>query len=180
MKGRWKSNINVWFPFLYSQKWNWYFQNRIIMFCLPVPTLIYLWDISIFPGSAYLFCCRKICEPFLGIYKAHRHMRNWDCGRAIPRNGTHEWDLHCSVSPVSPTAKFLYRSIFLDDDILHCLLWVLSFYDSCLHCAVRIRNLREKEMSLSSIYFLCTARKYSHSSYLFEDPRGQVAINHQL
>ncbi len=27
-----------------------YFQNRIIMFCLPIPTLIYLWDIYIFPG----------------------------------------------------------------------------------------------------------------------------------
>jgi hypothetical protein len=24
--------------------------------------------------------------------------------------------------------KSLYRSIFLDDDILHCLLWVLTFY----------------------------------------------------
>jgi hypothetical protein len=22
MKGRWESNINVWFPFMYSQKWN--------------------------------------------------------------------------------------------------------------------------------------------------------------
>jgi hypothetical protein len=40
MKGRWKSNINVWFPLKFSQKWNCYFQNRIIIFCLPVPTLI--------------------------------------------------------------------------------------------------------------------------------------------
>jgi hypothetical protein len=39
MKGRWESNINDWFPFMYSQKWNSYFQNIIIMFCLPVPTL---------------------------------------------------------------------------------------------------------------------------------------------
>ncbi len=29
-------------------------QNRIIMFCLPIPTLIYLLEIYIFPGS---FCC---------------------------------------------------------------------------------------------------------------------------
>ncbi len=28
---------------MYSQKWNCNYQNRIIMFCLPVPTLIYLW-----------------------------------------------------------------------------------------------------------------------------------------
>ncbi len=32
--GRWESNINGWFPFMYSQKWNCYFQNRVIMFCL--------------------------------------------------------------------------------------------------------------------------------------------------
>jgi hypothetical protein len=50
MKGRWKSYINVWFSFMYSQKWNCYFQNRIIMFCLPVPSLIYPWEIYIFPG----------------------------------------------------------------------------------------------------------------------------------
>ncbi len=42
MKGRWEFNINVWFPFMYSQKWNCYFQRRIIMFCLPVPTPVYL------------------------------------------------------------------------------------------------------------------------------------------
>ncbi len=28
----------------------------------------------------------------------------------------------------TPAAKSLYRSILLDDNILHCLLWVLSFY----------------------------------------------------
>ncbi len=34
----------------------------------------------------------------------------------------------------TPAAKFLYRSILLDDDILHCLLWVLSFYGTpCPH-----------------------------------------------
>ncbi len=67
MKGRWKSNINVWFPFMYSQKWNCVFQNRIIMLCLPVPTLIYPGEIYIFPGSVCLFCCR---EPILEIYKS--------------------------------------------------------------------------------------------------------------
>ncbi len=57
---------------MYSQKWNSYFQHRIIMFCLPVPTLIYLWEIYIFPGSVCLFCWRELCVPILGI--AHRHM----------------------------------------------------------------------------------------------------------
>jgi hypothetical protein len=29
-----ESNINVWFPFMYSQNWNCSFQNRILMICL--------------------------------------------------------------------------------------------------------------------------------------------------
>jgi hypothetical protein len=33
-----------------------------------VPTLIYLWEIYIFPGSVCLFCCRKYLED------AHRRM----------------------------------------------------------------------------------------------------------
>ncbi len=28
MKGQWKSYINVWFPFMYSQKWNCYLQYK--------------------------------------------------------------------------------------------------------------------------------------------------------
>jgi|LakMenEpi03Aug12_release.lakeMendotaPanAssembly.Ray.scaffolds.fasta_scaffold714834_1 hypothetical protein len=48
-----------------------YFQNRIIVFCLPILSLVYLWEIYIFPGSVYLFCCSQICGPILGIY---RHM----------------------------------------------------------------------------------------------------------
>ncbi len=65
MKDQWKSNINVWFTFMYSQKWNCYFQNRIIMICLPVPTLIYLWKIYMFPGLVCLFGCSKIGIPIL-------------------------------------------------------------------------------------------------------------------
>jgi len=40
---------------------------------------------------------------------------------------------------IKPAAKTLYRSFFIDDDILHCILWVLSFYGlSPLHRAVRL------------------------------------------
>jgi hypothetical protein len=85
MNGQWKSNINVWFPFTYSQKWNCYFQNRIMMFCLPVPTLIYLWEIYIFPGSVCRFCCREICEPILGIHKWLTDTWLWKLGLR-PRN----------------------------------------------------------------------------------------------
>ncbi len=99
MKGRWESNINVWFPFMYSQKWNCYFQNSIIMFCLSVPTLIYLWEIYIFPGLVCLFCCRKVCGPtWEDINSSQTHeCGNCDWGCAIPRKGIHKSDFRCSV-----------------------------------------------------------------------------------
>ncbi len=37
-----------------------YFQNRILIFCLGIPTLIYLWEIYIFLGFFCLFCCSQI------------------------------------------------------------------------------------------------------------------------
>ncbi len=80
------------------------FLNRIIMFCLPVPTLMYL-EIYIFPGSVCLFCCRKICGPILGIYKSLQTNEcwNWDWGRAIPRKGIYKWDFRCSVELARPS-----------------------------------------------------------------------------
>ncbi len=45
----------------------------------------------------------------------------------------------------TPAGKSLYRSIFLDDDILHCLLWVSSFYASSpdKQNAFQLRQYRE-------------------------------------
>ncbi len=45
-----ESNINICFQFMYSQKWNcmawpYYFQNRIIIFCHPISSFLYLWHI---------------------------------------------------------------------------------------------------------------------------------------
>ncbi len=52
-----------------------YFQNRYMMFCLPIRTLIYsicerfIYCI-VFPGAVCLFCCSQICGPILRIYKS--------------------------------------------------------------------------------------------------------------
>ncbi len=59
--------------------------KKIIMFCLPVPTFIYLWEIYIFLGSVCLFCCMKICGPILGIYKSLADTWMWKLGLR-PRN----------------------------------------------------------------------------------------------
>ncbi len=101
-KGRWKSNLNVWFPIMYFHKWNFYFQNRIIKFCLPVHSHIYLWEIFIFPGSVCLFCCREICGPILGIYKSLTDTRMWKLGLrpCNPRKGIHKWDFPCSAQKI--------------------------------------------------------------------------------
>jgi hypothetical protein len=53
---------------MYSQKWN--CQSRIIIFCLPISTFMYLWAIYIFPGLVCLFCCSQIGRPILEIYKS--------------------------------------------------------------------------------------------------------------
>ncbi len=43
--------------------WPQSFKNRIIMFCLPISTFIYLWAIFLFP--------RSVCQvPMVGIYKS--------------------------------------------------------------------------------------------------------------
>ncbi len=98
MKGRWESNINVWFPFISSQKWNCYFENKIIIFSPSSYTHLSERD-YIFPGSVCLLCCSKICGPILGIYKflTGTWMWNWDWGHAIPRKEIHKSDFHCSV-----------------------------------------------------------------------------------
>ncbi len=43
-------------------------------------TLVYLWEIYIFPGSVCLFCCREICGLILGIYKSLTDTWMWKLG----------------------------------------------------------------------------------------------------
>jgi hypothetical protein len=65
MKGQWESNINVWFHLCIPRNKTarpCYFQNRIIMVCLPISTFMSLWAIYILPQSV----CRG---PIVKIYK---------------------------------------------------------------------------------------------------------------
>ncbi len=69
------------------------------MFCLPAPTLIYLWEIYIFPELICLFCCRKICWPILGVYKSLTDTWMWKLGRR-PNNSQkkiNKWNFCCST-----------------------------------------------------------------------------------
>ncbi len=115
-KGRWESNINVWFPFMYSQKLNCYYLNRIIMFCLSVPLLIYLWEIHIgisWTGLPILLQGNMWTDPG-NINRSQTHeCGNWDWGRAIPRKGIHKWDFPCSVVAGSNFSLLILQTTWL-------------------------------------------------------------------
>jgi hypothetical protein len=105
-KGRRESKINVWFPFMYSQKWNCYFQNRIIICCLPVPTLIYLREIIfLHDRSAY-----SDAGKYVDRSQTHK-CGNWNWGSAVPRKGIHKWDFPCSAE--TPTTMPAGQAIYL-------------------------------------------------------------------
>ncbi len=75
-----------------------YFQTRIIMFSLPIPTLIFLWEIYVFPGSVCLLRCSQICG--LGIYKSLTDTWMWKLGlrpRNSQKRNIYKWDFRCSV-----------------------------------------------------------------------------------
>jgi hypothetical protein len=102
MKDRWKSHINVWFPFMYSQKWNCYFQNRIITFFSQFlhsyfcEKFIYFFD-----RSAYSAAGKYVDQAWEYTNHSQTHeCGNWDWGRAIPRKGIYIWDFPCSVEHV--------------------------------------------------------------------------------
>ena len=124
MKGRGKSYMNVWFPFMYSQKWNCSFQNRIIMFCLPVPRPIYLWEIYISPGSVCLLCYtgKYVDQSWEYINRSQTHeCGNCDWGHAIPRKGIFKWDFPCSVGPPSQAASRRQETVPAFDKEQFCL-----------------------------------------------------------
>ncbi len=79
--------------------WPRYFQNKIIMFCLPISLVMYLWVISIFPGSVCLFCCSQIGRPILRIYKSLTYTWIQELGMMLCSfiSGLHKSDLGTSV-----------------------------------------------------------------------------------
>ncbi len=104
MKGCRESNINVWFPFMNSQKWNCaasLFPPSYRMFSLPTPTFIcYIYERNIFfqDRSAYFAAAKYVDRSWEFINRSQTHESgNWDWGVAIIRKGIHKWDFHCSV-----------------------------------------------------------------------------------
>ncbi len=76
MKGLWESNMNVCFPFMYSQKLNCYFQNRII-----ISDSLFLGSYTCFQGRSAYSAAGKYVE----IYKSLTNTSVWKLGLR-PRN----------------------------------------------------------------------------------------------
>ncbi len=74
-----------------------YFQNRIIMFFLPIPTLIYcICEIFIYSQDrlTYFDAAKYVDRSWEYINRSQTHeCRNWDWGHAIPFPGTHKSEL---------------------------------------------------------------------------------------
>ncbi len=163
MKGQWESNINVWFPIMYSQKWNCYFQNQIrcsvfqflhsyiyerfIYFQDPksYTHTVYLWEIYIFPGSLCLFCYGKICGPTLRLYKSLTDTWMWKLGlrprKSQKRNTWRGFLLQCK--PHRPDCTLVTREKFISvtvttslRDLDHYGRW--STYDENVHKLSRV------------------------------------------
>ncbi len=80
MKGQWESNINVWFRFMYSQKWNcWLFPKQNYKVLSPNPTLIYQ------DRSVYFAAAKYADQSWEYInHSQTQECRDWDWGRGAP------------------------------------------------------------------------------------------------
>ncbi len=89
MKGRWESNINGWFQFMYSQKLNCYYK---------ITNYIVLSPSSYFPGSVCLYSAAwKYVDRSWEYMLTDTWMWICDWGHTIPRKGIHKWDFPCSA-----------------------------------------------------------------------------------
>ncbi len=76
-----------------------WFQNRTIMFCLPIPILIY-WERYIYfqDRSVYFAAAKSVDQSWEYVNRSQTHeCRNWDWGRAVPFPGIHKINFRYSV-----------------------------------------------------------------------------------
>ncbi len=86
MKVRWESNINVWFWFMYSQKWNCMaslFPKHNYNVLSPYVQVHVLWAIYIFPESVCLFCFSQIGRSIQEIFKIAQRNMNVGIGNEV-------------------------------------------------------------------------------------------------
>ncbi len=116
-----ESNINVYFPFMYSQKWN------CAASLFPKQNYNVLSPNSYTQISVrYLYISRIGLSIWLqpNMWTDHRTWNyinrsqthkcgNWNWGRTIPRKRIHKWDFRCSVGREMTYSLFLWALAFL-------------------------------------------------------------------
>ncbi len=98
-----------------------YFQNRIIMVCLPISTFMYLWAIYIFPQSV----CLGSMWDNINRSKTHE-CGNWERGRAVSFLRKYVLNFWYSVISWLPKWSFLSFLHFALLMFMACLLLTLS------------------------------------------------------
>ncbi len=115
MKGRWESNINMVPIYVFPKNILLFPEQNYIVLSPSSYTLMYLWEIYIFPGSrsAYSAAAKYVYWSWEYVNRSQRHMNcgNWDWRHAIPRKGIHKWDFPCSVAPASPSHPKLKKGL---------------------------------------------------------------------
>ncbi len=114
--GRWESNINVWFPFMYSQKWNCaaslFPKQNYNVLSLNSYTHTSVRDLYISRIGLPILGCSQIYGPILGLYKSltDTWCGNWTEASQFPEkkriNGI--FVVVCPVPSEVPTCFALY------------------------------------------------------------------------
>ncbi len=65
----WYNKVNERAPHC-KEIWIYLFPERELAASVPMSTFMCLWTICIFPRSAHVFSCRRICRPIRGLYKS--------------------------------------------------------------------------------------------------------------
>jgi hypothetical protein len=99
MKGRLESYMNVWFPFMYSQKWNCaaslFLKQNYNVLSPNFYNYISAKDLYISRISLSYFAAAKYVDRFWEDINRSQTHESWklEWGHTIPRKGIHKWDL---------------------------------------------------------------------------------------